>query len=117
MDKVKILFVCGRNQWRSPTGEAIYRNDQRVSVRSVGVSDKGRRRLSANDLEWAELVLVMEEKYKRRIVMTYRDRLDLPAIECLDIPDEYKYMDPELVELIRSGTEHYIDLKFHDGME
>ena len=111
MHKIKILFVCGRNQWRSPTGEAIYRNDLRVSVRSVGVSDKSRRKLSAKDLEWAELVLVMEEKYKKRIMTMHRGTLNLPNIESLDIPDEYEYMDPELIELIKSGTEQYIGTK------
>ena len=38
----------------------------------------------------------------------FRD-LELPPIESLDIPDEYEYMDEELVDLIRSGVEHHIN--------
>ena len=34
--KPHVLFVCGRNQWRSPTAARIYANDQRIEVRSAG---------------------------------------------------------------------------------
>ena len=60
----------------------------RASYRSAGVSSKSARQLSADDLEWADLVLVMERKYKSRILETYRDHPHLPKIVSLDIPDE-----------------------------
>jgi predicted protein tyrosine phosphatase len=49
----------------------------------------------------------MEGSYKARIIDQFRD-LPLPEIENLDIPDEYQYMDPELIEIIRVGVEYYI---------
>ena len=61
----KILFLCGRNQWRSPTAEALYRNDPRVEVRSAGLSPEARRRVTARDLAWADLVLTMERSHAR----------------------------------------------------
>jgi predicted protein tyrosine phosphatase len=115
MPKLHLLFVCGRNQWRSPTAEAIYRNDPRLLIRSAGVSSKSARQLSADDLEWADLVLVMERKYKSRILETYRDHPHLPKIVSLDIPDEYNRMDQELIALIEEGTEFH--LKHHFGLE
>jgi predicted protein tyrosine phosphatase len=105
--KPRILFVCGRNKWRSPTAERIYRNDPRIDVRSAGMSDKSPHAISNSDLEWADLILVMEARYKGRLFGLFRD-LDLPPIESLDIPDEYEYMDEDLVELIKSGVEHHI---------
>ena len=33
----------------------------------------------------------------------------MPKVEVLHIPDEYKYMDEELIEIIRSETECFID--------
>jgi predicted protein tyrosine phosphatase len=107
-DRLKILFVCGRNQWRSPTAAMIYRNDPRVSVKSAGVSSKARKEISEKDLEWADLVLVMERKYARRIQARFQFRSSFPPIECLDIPDEYEFMDEELVTLIHEGTEFQI---------
>jgi predicted protein tyrosine phosphatase len=94
MDKPHILFVCGRNQWRSPTAERIYRNDPRVEVRSAGMSVKSAYQISPDDLVWSDLVVVMEQRYKSRIVGTFREH---PRIVSLDIPDEFEYMDEELI--------------------
>ena len=107
--QLKILFVCGRNKWRSPTAERIYRNDPRVSARSAGVGDKALRKISEKDLDWANLVLVMERKYARRIREQLQSRDSFPPIECLDIPDDYEFMDEELITLIRGGTEFQIN--------
>ena len=35
--KPRILFICGRNLWRSQMAERIYANDQRMEVRSAGL--------------------------------------------------------------------------------
>ena len=99
-----ILFVCGRNQWRSPTAARIYANDQRVEVRSAGVSPQSPHCISERDLQWADLVLVMERKHRSRILDRFRHLADPPPIESLEIPDAYGYMDEELVELIAEAT-------------
>jgi predicted protein tyrosine phosphatase len=110
-DKPHILFVCGRNQWRSPTAARIYANDQRIKVRSAGVSPGSMHQVTNQDIEWADLILVMEQKHKARLQGTFRD-LKLPVIESLEIPDEYQFMDEELVGLIREGTEFHLKYRF-----
>ncbi len=110
-ERPHILFVCGRNKWRSPTAEKIYAKDHRVEVRSAGVSAKSRHQLTNNDIKWADLILVMETKHQSRILEIFRS-LDLPLIESLDIPDEYKFMDEELIEMIRHSTEFLIKRRF-----
>ncbi len=105
----RILFVCSRNQWRSPTAEAIYRNDQRIEVRSAGTSEKSARRLTSRDLDWADLVLVMEPKHARRIREGAKGMNSLPPIYSLDIPDDYQRMDPVLVQLLRDASEPFIE--------
>ena len=87
----------------------IYRNDPRVSVKSAGVSSKARRQISEKDLDWADVVLVMERKYARRIPRLFQSRSSFPPMECLDIPDDYEFMDEELITLIRDGTEFQIN--------
>jgi predicted protein tyrosine phosphatase len=108
-DKPKILFVCGRNQWRSPTAYRIYKEDPRIEVRSAGVSRQSPHLISNSDIEWADLILTMEKKHKQQIQGLFRD-LTLPPIKSLDIPDEYEYMNAELIQLIRSETEYHIKL-------
>ena len=109
MSKPKILFVCSRNKWRSPTAQNIYENDSRIEVRSAGLSEKSPHIISDSDILWANLILVMESKHKTRIQDLFRD-IELPPIKSLDVPDEYKYMDEELIKLIEIGVEHHIKL-------
>lgn len=113
-NKPHILFVCGQNRWRSPTAARIYANDQRIEVRSAGVSGKSVHKISNQDVEWADIVFVMEQKYKTRLLGTFRG-IHLPPIISLDIPDDYKALNGVLVELIREGTES--NLKHRFGIE
>ena len=94
---MNVLFICSRNQWRSPTAEQLWRRQPGLSVRSAGTSPNARRPVSAADLAWAEVVFVMEEKHKSRLMAGFRRILENKRIVVLDIPDDYRYMDPELV--------------------
>ena len=94
-----ILVVCGRNKKRSRTAEYIFKNDVRFNIRSAGLSPKSDRKLSENDLHWADLVFVMETEQRSKIRELYT-HLELPRIEVLNIPDDYEFMDEELVEIL-----------------
>ena len=98
--RINVLFVCSRNQWRSPTGEQVWRRHPLVNARSAGTSASARRVVSAADLAWADVVLVMEEKHKSRLLAEHRVLLQDKSLHVLDIPDDYRYMDTELVELL-----------------
>ena len=106
---MRLLFLCSRNQWRSPTAEAVYQNDPRVEVCSAGTSASARRRVSEKLLRWADLVLVMEPKHKRRLREQFPELVHELRVEVLDIPDDYTFMDPELVTLIRERTEPWLE--------
>ena len=99
-ERLNVLFVCSRNQWRSPTGEQVWRRHPRVNARSAGTNAGARRVVSAADLAWADVVLVMEEKHKSRLLAEHRALLQHKTLHVLDIPDDYRYMDPELVALL-----------------
>ncbi len=106
---MKLLFLCSRNQWRSPTAEAIYQNDPRVQVRSAGVSAAARTRVSEKVLLWADVVCVMEHEHKKRLRDDFPQIFRDLRIEVLDIPDDYQLMDPALIELIRERVEPVIE--------
>jgi predicted protein tyrosine phosphatase len=106
---MKLLFLCSRNQWRSPTAEAVYQNDPRVEVRSAGVSASARRRVSESLLRWADLVLVMESAHKRKLREDFPEVFQDLRIEVLDIPDDYEFMDPALIELIQASVEPLLE--------
>ncbi len=89
---LKLLFLCSRNQWRSPTAEALYQNDPRVEVQSAGLSPSARRRVTERLLLWADLILVMEPDQKRRLADRFPDALPDLNIEVLDIPDDFPFI-------------------------
>jgi predicted protein tyrosine phosphatase len=95
-----VLFICSRNQWRSPTAETVWRKHPDISVRSAGTSPNARKTVGPADIRWADVIIVMEQKHKNRLVAEFTRLLDHKPIHVLDIPDEYKYMDPELVEIL-----------------
>ncbi len=99
--RLNALFVCSRNQWRSPTAEQVWRRHPQLNVRSGGTSPSARHTVSNADLEWADVVVVMEQKHKSRLVADFTRLLENKPVHVLDIPDEYQYMDPELVELLK----------------
>jgi predicted protein tyrosine phosphatase len=102
--KQNVLFVCSKNQWRSPTAEAVWRKHPSLSVRSAGTSSSARHQVSIDDVRWADVVFVMEEKHKSRLLADFTTAIEGKTIYVLDIPDEYKYMDPELVEELRESV-------------
>jgi len=104
-----LLFICSRNQWRSPTAEKIYSRDPRVNVRSAGTSPRAKRTVNAKDLQWADLIFVMEYKHKDRLKAEYNRVLQYKKIIVLDIPDDYLYMDEELVEILEIAIEGYLE--------
>ncbi|MEE4246662.1 MAG: hypothetical protein V2I33_14725 [Kangiellaceae bacterium] len=102
-----LLFICSRNQWRSPTAEAIYRKHPDFNARSAGTSPRAKKTVSSDDIRWADIIFVMEKKHKNRLKAEFTRMLDHKTIHVLDIPDEYQYMDPELVaELEAAVTSH-----------
>ena len=46
----------------------------------------------------------MEEKHKSRLVAEFTRLLDGKPVHVLDIADDYKYMDPELIEQLEQSV-------------
>ena len=94
-----LLVICGKNKKRSRTAEHIFKNDSRFDIRSAGLSPKSERKISENDLAWADLVLVMESDHRAKLRDLYR-HLVLPPIKVLHIPDEFEFMDEDLIDIL-----------------
>jgi predicted protein tyrosine phosphatase len=106
---MKILFVCSRNQWRSPTAEEIYKNRQGIAVRSAGTEPSARIKVSSKLINWADIIFVMEKRHKQRLTEKFPDLISEKPIFILDIPDDYEYMDLELIDILKSSVELYLD--------
>lgn len=96
-DNLNLLFICSRNQWRSPTAEEFWKKKSGYNARSAGTSPRARKTVGPADIRWADYIFVMEKKHANRLVAEFTRMLDHKPIYVLDIPDEYKFMDDELV--------------------
>jgi predicted protein tyrosine phosphatase len=104
----RILFVCGRNRRRSPTAEAIFSDRPGIEVASAGLAPDADNPLTSELIDWADLILVMEKSHRTRLSRRFRRHLKGVRIACLDIPDRYAYMDPELIALLKARMERHL---------
>jgi predicted protein tyrosine phosphatase len=106
---VKVLFVCSRNRLRSLTAETIFDGVGGHEVRSVGTEQGARIRVTPGHLGWADLIFVMERRHLNRLQKKFRQEIAGKRIVCLFIPDDYEYMDEELIDRLRTGVAQHVD--------
>jgi predicted protein tyrosine phosphatase len=106
----KLLFVCSRNRWRSPTAEQVFDGWTGLQARSAGTEPGARIKVTAGHVGWADLIFVMEKKHLRRLRDRFAEELAGKRVICLNIPDEYQFMQPELVARLQEGVApHLVD--------
>jgi predicted protein tyrosine phosphatase len=106
---LNLLFVCSRNQWRSPTAQKVWGKRNNLKARSAGTSPKAKRTISPADIRWADVIFVMEHKHKNRLIAEFTRMLCYKPIYVLDIPDDYKFMDPDLITELESKVGAYLN--------
>ena len=105
-----VLFLCSRNRLRSPTAERVFADWPGVETQSAGLAADADSSLDAETLDWADIVFVMEKVHRRRLKQRFGSRLRGQRVICLDIPDDYEYMQPVLVTLLRSKVSPFLPL-------
>ena len=105
---LNILFVCTRNKCRSRTAESIFKNLDGYQIRSAGTSNQSVVRLTPKLISWADRIFVMEPHHKRRIFEMFPDVRETKEIIVLDIPDEFGYMDAELIDHLKDAIDFYL---------
>lgn len=103
-----ILFVCSQNKLRSPTAEQVFASWPDIGVSSAGTNNDAENQLSAELIEWADIVFVMERAHPAKIQGKYRSILKDKRLICLDIPDDYDFMDPALVQLLKAKVPRHL---------
>ena len=105
---MNILFICSKNKWRSRTAETIFSKSQNHTVFSAGTDHDARIKLTEKLLQKADMVFVMEKKHRDIIRQKFPEFSNPKEIIILNIPDEYQYMDEELIEILKTSVSGYI---------
>lgn len=106
--KINVLFICSRNQWRSKTAETIFKNHQLLNVRSAGTASSARIKINEKLALWADVIFVMEKKHKQFLQKHFPHILYEKELINLEIPDEYEYMHPELIDILEEAVSEYL---------
>lgn len=97
-----ILFICSQNRLRSPTAEQVFATHPGVETASAGTNNDADNPLTPELLRWADIVFVMEKAHRNKVQKRFKAELKHAHLICLDIPDEYEFMDETLIALLRA---------------
>jgi len=103
-----VLFVCSQNKLRSPTAEQVFANWPGIETSSAGTNNDAENPLSNELVEWADIIFVMERAHRTKLQAKYRAAMKGVRLVCLDIPDDYQFMDPGLVELLKAKVPRHL---------
>lgn len=103
-----MLFLCSRNKRRSLTAEKIFDNRGGNRAYSAGTEPGARVKVTPGMLSCADMIFCMEKKHLRYIRDKYPDIISEKRVIVLNIPDDFEFMDDELVDLLESGVSENI---------
>lgn len=97
----RVLFVCDKGRQRSPTAEQIFASNRNWETESAGLSADADLPLSSEQVEWATHIAVMEKRQLARLRRAFPKQVSGRKLVSLDIADDYAFMQPELIALLR----------------
>lgn len=98
----RVLFICSQNRLRSPTAEQVFSNRAGFEVASAGLNPDAETPVCPELLAWSDVIFVMEKAHRNKLKKKFQKHLNGKRIVCLDIPDDFDFMDPALVRLLES---------------
>jgi predicted protein tyrosine phosphatase len=102
------LFICSQNKLRSPTAEAVFGKWPGVETDSAGTNNDAETPMTPEQIDWADIIFVMEKTHRNKVSKKFRKHLNGKRVVCLDIPDDYDYMQPELVKLLEAKVGRFL---------
>jgi len=98
----RLLFICSANKLRSPTAEQVFSEYPDIEATSAGLNHDAADPLTAEHLEDIDIVFVMERTHRNKLSKKFKPHLKSARVICLNIPDEFEYMQPELITLLKA---------------
>lgn len=102
------LFICSQNRLRSPTAEQVFSSWPGIETDSAGLGADATVHLSPEQIAWADIIFVMEKAHKNKLSARFKAHLNGKRVICLDILDEYEFMQPELIKMLEMRVGRYL---------
>jgi predicted protein tyrosine phosphatase len=88
--------------------EKVFHRFNDYDTRSAGTEEEARIKVTSGHIGWTDIIFVMEKKHMRRLKDKFEPLLNDKKVWNLDIPDDYGYMDEELIELLKARVADFI---------
>lgn len=103
----RVLAVCSAGLLRSPTIASVLHTDYGYNVRACGVSEEyALVPISTALLMWADLVVFADTEHYLEAKEYMHPKQPYVV---LDLPDEFGYSDPKLVEEVKLKLKNYFE--------
>lgn len=79
-----------------------------VEVASCGLNRDAENPVSCELVEWADIIFVMEKSHRKKLTAKFKRFLGGKRLICLDIPDEFEYMDSKLISLLQARVAKHL---------
>lgn len=86
----------------------LFKNHPVHHARSAGTSDKARIKVNQKLIDWADIIFVMERKHKNILKQQFPLAVVNKRLIVLDIDDNYRFGDPELIEILKNVLSGYL---------
>lgn len=103
-----VLFICSQNKLRSPTAEQIFSDHPGIETSSAGTNNDAENPLTPEIVEWADIIFTMERSHQTKLQQRFRKSLKAKRVINLGIPDEFRFMDPDLVAILKKRVTPHI---------
>ena len=90
----RILFVCSMGRLRSKTAHHYYLGLSRFGGLDLDADFK----VTLDDVNWADTIICMESRHRSKLRRKFKGQSS--KIKVWNIPDDYDYMDSELLLLL-----------------
>jgi predicted protein tyrosine phosphatase len=105
-----VLFVCSQNRLRSPTAQQIFSTCTAIQCLSAGLDYDAVTAVTLDLIDWADIIFVMEKAHRNKLTRKFKAQLLNKQLICLNIPDEYEFMDAELVQLLKLKVSRFLPI-------
>lgn len=85
-----LLFLCSQNKLHSPTAESIFADHPGIDIDSTGLNNDAVVPLSTEQLEWEDVIIVIERTHRNRLNCKFKHTRAGKRIAVLGIPDNYE---------------------------
>jgi predicted protein tyrosine phosphatase len=79
-----------------------------VETSSAGLNNDAENPVTPELLAWAGTIFVMERAHRSKLSSKFKTHLSDKRVICLEIPDEFEYMDPDLVRLLKAKVPRHL---------